>query len=224
MVENNRNETHTSDPLLDTIKTELYAKVRPSEKLAAYIKGVLLNRQWTLEEFANRLGHQTTLFARALISGQMSEEVIDDDMIENLGRVIERNPNVIRVILGRKPQEGSQLDALINEQTEQSQEMIATLLAVLPNRYDSEVDDNNHKSKQYDFVIRQIERFIARQKRELEAAKRLVKQLQQDDPDESIKLDLRRIIHRIIADYPDAEIREAEVLLPKDKSTRTRKP
>jgi hypothetical protein len=34
---------------------------------------------------------------------------------------------------------------------------------------------------------------------------------------------LRRIIHRIIADYPDAEIREAEVLLPKDKSTRTRK-
>ena len=54
MVENNRNEVHTSDPLLDTIKTELYAKVRPSEKLAAYIKGVLLNRQWTLEEFADR--------------------------------------------------------------------------------------------------------------------------------------------------------------------------
>jgi len=224
MVENNRNEVHTSDPLLDTIKTELYAKVRPSEKLAAYIKGVLLNRQWTLEEFADRLGHQTTLFVRALISGQMSEEVIDDDMIENLGRVIERSPNVIRVILGRKPQDGSQLDALINEQTEQSQEMIATLLAILPNRYDSDVDDNVHKSKQYDFVIRQIERFIARQKRELEAAKRLVKQLQQDDPDESMKLDLRRIIYRIIADYPDAEIRESTVLLPPEKSNRSRKP
>ena len=218
MIEHNRKDIHISDPLLDTIKTELYAKVRPSEKLAAYIKGVLLNRQWTLDEFAERLGHQTTLFVRALISGQLSEEVIDDDMIENLGRVIERSPNVIRVILGRKPKEGSQLDALLSEQTEQSQEMRATLLAILPNRYDAEIDDDVHKSKQYDFVIRQLERFIARQKRELEAAKRLVKQLQEDDPDESMKLDLRRIIYRIIADDPDAEIRDNEVPQPREKT------
>lgn len=217
MEDKNRNEAVTSNSTLDTIKEELFAKVRPSEKLGAYIKGVLLNRQWTLEDLADKLGHQTTLFLRALLSGQMPEEAIDDEFIEDLGRVIDRSPNVIRVILGRKPKEGTRLDTLLSEQAQQSDEMIATLLTVLPTRYESDVDNDVHRSKQYDFVIRQIEKFIARQKRELDAAKRLVKQLQEDTPDESMKLDLQRIIYRIIADDPEVEVRESEVI-PRSKN------
>jgi hypothetical protein len=121
------------------------------------------------------------------------------------------------------PWVSTRLDALLSEQAEQSEEMIATLLRVLPERYEPDVDDDFHRSKQYDFVIRQLEKFIARQKRELDAAKRLVKQLQEDTPDESMKLDLQRIIYRIIADDPEAEVRESEVLLPRSRNDKQAK-
>ncbi|MDQ7024036.1 MAG: hypothetical protein Q9P01_01215 [Anaerolineae bacterium] len=223
MEDKNRNEASTSRSTLDTIKEALFAKVRPSEKLGAYIQGVLLNRQWTLEDLADKLGHQTTLLLHALVNGQMPEEAIDDDFIEDLGRVIERSPNVIRVILGRKPKEGTRLHTLLSEQEQQSDEMIETLLEVLPTRYEPHIDNNIHRSKQYDFVIRQLEKFIVRQKRELDAAKRLVKQLQEDTPDESMKLDLQRIIYRIITDEPEAEVRESEVITPHSRNDKNSK-
>jgi hypothetical protein len=220
MVEQNRNEAHNDDASLNTMRQEFFAKIRPSEKLGRYIQGVLLNRQWTLEDLAEKLGHETPLFLRALVTGNLSEESIDEQFIEDLARIIDRSPNVIRVILGRKPKEGTRLESLLSEQTEHNAEMIATLLEVLPERYEPDINDDFHKSKQYDFVIKQLEKFIARQKRELEAAKKLVKQLQEYAPDESMKLDLQRIIYHIITNDPEAEVRESEVLLTRNRPTK----
>jgi hypothetical protein len=222
-MEHNRKDTYTSDATLDTIKQEMRAQVRPAQKLGAYLKGVMLNRQWTLENLSQKLGHETTLFVRALLNGQMPDEAIGDDFIEDLAQVIERSPNVIRVIMGRKPKQGTRLYTLLDEQAAQSDAMIETLLKVLPNRYTNYIEGDIRKSKQYDFVIKQLEKFIARQKRELDEARRLVEQLQQDNPDEAMKLDLRRIIQRIVEGDPEFEIHERESLRPQDKPAKNGK-
>lgn len=222
-MDNKRGETQGSDndALLDSIKAQAQSNVRPGQKLAAYLQGVLVNRQWTLDDLARKLGHQTTLRVRALLSGQMPSEAIDEDLIEDLARAIERSPNVIRVILGRNPHLSTKLDTLLEEQTGQSEAMVEALLRLLPGRYSEQIDGDNHRSKQYDFVIRQLEKFIARQKRELDEARRLVMELQQDNPDESIKIDLRRIINRIIELDSEIQIREDGLLFSGDEPAAT---
>ena len=78
---------------------------------------------------------------------------------------------------------------------------------MIPQRYEDKVTSDVRKSKQFDFVIKQLEKFIARQKQELETAQHLVEQLQNDDPDEAMKLDVRRIISKIIESEAEANSR-----------------
>ena len=71
-----------------------------TKRFAAYLMACLVNMDMSPDEFARRLKVESEL-AIALLDGLLPESEIDDGWLSEIARVIQRQPNVLRALLGR---------------------------------------------------------------------------------------------------------------------------
>jgi transcriptional regulator with XRE-family HTH domain len=182
---------------IDILREQIKQRT-PSQNLAAYLQGVLQNRQWSINELAAKL-KCTPLHLRAVLSGDLPLEAIGDDFIERLALVLDRDPAVIWAMMGMKPQRRSNAEHMLEKQQEQKQTMVEQWERLVEKRHtDHRLSDDPRRVQQYEAVLRQLESFIARQRAELQIARQLVNDLHRRQAEDRIAVpELEKIIRRL---------------------------
>lgn len=192
---------------IETLRQQINQRT-PSQNLAAYLHGVLQNRQWSVEELATKMEYRTPLHLRAVLSGELPLEAIGDDFIERLAIVLDRDPAVIWAMMGMKPQRRSNAEHMLETQREHKQTMVEQWERLLDKRRsDHTLNDDPRRVRQYEAVLRQLETFIARQRAELQIARQLVNDLQRRQAEDQVAVpELERIIDRLKNATPKNEV------------------
>lgn len=169
--------------------------------LAEFLRGVMENKQWTVSHLAERLGHQSDLQLRAVLTGEFAASELKDAFLDKLAHVVGCDNGAIRLLVGRDPREKS-TDELCQLQEQLLHQLSEILFDTVDRRYSEEVRTHLSKSRQHDFVIRQLEMVIARQREELKSVQRLIDELNHPETyrigESGIHiLNLRRIIQRV---------------------------
>jgi hypothetical protein len=74
---------------------------RHERMLGRFLETCLRHKGHTLDEFA-RLLEVKPQVARLLLKGDLPEWMLSDDLLLRLGRIVEYEPNLLRIMLGRK--------------------------------------------------------------------------------------------------------------------------
>ena len=188
------------------------------DTLIGFLDARLANQNWTPAELAHHI-NQTPAWVISLLRGEIPAEQLTDDHVVRVAQAIDYEPNVLRIMLNREivPTVPPTLPAVDMPQAEVDESLegyrveIERLMNAITDylierveeRYDNPVSPENHKSKQHDFVISQIETIFAQHRSDIHSVEILIDELKatvdSDDPlHEGLhRLDIRRIIHHI---------------------------
>jgi hypothetical protein len=180
---------------------DLTADIKTTTALAEFLQGVMDNKQWSISHLAERLGHRSDLYVRAVLTGDFPVTELKDVFLDKLAQVIGCDNGVLRLLVGRDPREKS-TDELYQLQEQLLRQLSDILFDTVDRRYSDDVRNHLSRSRQHDFVIRQLEMVIARQREELKSVQRLIDELNHPETyrigeSEIHILNLRRIIQRV---------------------------
>ncbi len=177
------------------------ADTKTTMVLAEFLRGVMDNKQWSISLLADRLGHHSDLQLRAVLTGEFPAAELKDNFLDKLAQVIGCDNGAIRLLVGRDPREKS-TDELYQLQEQLLHQLSEILFDTVDRRYSEDVRIHLSRSRQHDFVIRQLEMVIARQREELKSVQKLIDELNHPETyrigeSEIHILNLRRIIQRV---------------------------
>lgn len=143
-------------------------KHRPSgttRDLAAYLRGVLDSKGWSVPQLSRKLGYKTPLHLHAILTGQFPANEITPEFIERLSQAIDCDVSVIRILLDlpiETPQTAEQrLSGLEEEQEQLLNDLLTSFLEVLDQRYANDADSRVEQNR-YDFVIKEYESIVSK--------------------------------------------------------------
>lgn len=164
-----------------------------TRELAAYLRGVLDNKGWSVQDLSRRLGYRTPLHLHAVLTGQFPTDEITPEFIERLSQAIDCDASVIRILLDlplepnyTTPQQAERhLSALEEEQENLLNDLLNSFLEVLDQRYSQDITSRVEQNR-YDFVIKQFESIVSKTrdaKRRMDQLKALLEE-EMGKPDE----------------------------------------
>lgn len=171
-----------------------------------FIDARLANKSWTTADLSAALDCEPEL-VDDILSGRLPESEISDALLVEIAAALDYEPNSLRLLLGRKispnpphpaPPSKDIDDYLANCETEIQKlldEISDLLFQSVDARYKRQLSDEHNS--QYDFVIRQIEMIIAKQRADIKTVRILINELQtlDDSTDKNLQRpDLYRII------------------------------
>lgn len=157
-----------------------------TRELAAYLRGVLDNRGWSVQDLARQMGYRTPLHMHAVLTGQFPTNEITPEFIERLAQAIDCHASVIRILLNLPIEPtyttAQQVDKRLSDLEEEQEALLGDLLndflEVLDQRYSHNLSSRVEQNR-YDFVIKQFETIVSKTreaKRRMEQLKALLEE------------------------------------------------
>lgn len=151
----------------------------PTSFLATLLEDYLENNHWSRADLAERLDCPTQV-VDAILSGRVPPSRFDSDLIERIANVIGYDATTIGLMVGQeiKPDR----EQVLRQREQESQDYLQTISNVLFETLDARYEHYSEgRQELYDEVIRELEKLIARQRRDLKFIESLKARLQNPD-------------------------------------------
>lgn len=178
-------------------------------RFGLFIEARMLNKRWTIDDIAAEVDiHPDDM--TALLDGLLPDSLIDDALIERLASVIDYQPNLLRLVLGRpviREQEASQPDMsdslteIFHRVTDLVDQLVQEVDEMVTRRFEEDVPPDLNKLAEHEYVLTQMQVFIARHRSDVSQYEQLLTELkaaeQRMASNRELSLNIRRLIHRI---------------------------
>lgn len=164
--------------------------------LADYLKGIMLNRQWTPYDLAKACGFETDWHIQAVLEGGFPTDELEDDFIEALARAIDCDTGIIHILAGRTPRHDARVEQKRRELRELMEQLSEMFFEKVDERYSPEVEDDEPRRTEYDAVIRTLEQMIARHRDAIRREEKNVRELPRTGEYEAVIRKLEGVLRR----------------------------
>jgi|GEM_PF-4103872 len=210
------------DELLLEIQTDT-GEQESTEMLAAFLRRHMRQRGWKRERLAQELDAPPE-YINLLLDAVLPASQIDRLMLETIARVFQEDPATIFTFVSRTFYSEDNRDDMIQAKQQLSEYILSEVNNVLFATIDERYADDTANKAVYDQVIGELQRIIARQRRDLRFIESLLKSLEnpnltqmlsQDtiqisaEPDEQTIIYLKKNLERIVKHFggePDVHV------------------
>ncbi|MCU0512609.1 MAG: helix-turn-helix domain-containing protein [Anaerolineae bacterium] len=132
--------------------------------LADYLKGALLNRGWSAQVLAQKMGYKSSLAVQAVLTGEMEVTRLTDDFLERLAQALGYDLSLIHALVGLHVAHDPQLEERHQLQHQLLERINQILHEMFDERHSADICSDDDKRHLYDRVISQIGQIIAHQR------------------------------------------------------------
>jgi plasmid maintenance system antidote protein VapI len=151
----------------------------PTGFLATLLEDYLENNHWSKADLAERLDCPVHV-VDAILTGRVPPSRFDSDLIERIATVIGYDASTIGLMVGQEITPDR--EQVMRQREQESQDYLQTISNVLFETLDAKYDHYSEgRQELYDEVIRELEKLIARQRRDLKFIESLKARLQNPD-------------------------------------------